>query len=119
MSPSAIATPPEASALASQLKLGELSSKGMHRDLVPECEQSPVPAADDPVRFTQKATTAHMVKVRWTAENGWENAEMVPYGKISLEPTASVLHYATETFVSEISSLVECLKLTDTGHRKE
>ncbi|KAJ3460760.1 hypothetical protein MRS44_011627 [Fusarium solani] len=98
MSPSAIATPPEASALASQLKLGELSSKGMHRDLVPECEQSPVPAADDPVRFTQKATTAHMVKVRWTAENGWENAEMVPYGKISLEPTASVLHYATETF---------------------
>ncbi|RSL89376.1 hypothetical protein CEP52_014915 [Fusarium oligoseptatum] len=94
----AIATPPEASAQASQPKLGELRSKGMHRDLVPESEQGPVPASDDPVRFTQKATTAHMVKVRWTAENGWENAEMVPYGKISLEPTASVLHYATETF---------------------
>ncbi|KAJ5492414.1 aminotransferase [Penicillium expansum] len=67
-------------------------------NLVPECEQGPVPGLQDPVRMTQRAMTAHMVQAVWRAETGWETPEMVPYGKIPLEPTASVLHYATESF---------------------
>ncbi|KAH6970710.1 aminotransferase [Ilyonectria sp. MPI-CAGE-AT-0026] len=66
--------------------------------LVPEAEQQPVPGLQHPGRMTQKLTTAHMVLCKWDQEEGWAAPEMMPYGKISLEPTASVLHYATESF---------------------
>ncbi|KAK5110734.1 hypothetical protein LTR62_005611 [Meristemomyces frigidus] len=46
----------------------------------------------------QKTCTDHMVTARWTAEEGWEAPEMKPYGPLSILPTASVLHYATECF---------------------
>ncbi|KAH6889407.1 aminotransferase [Thelonectria olida] len=101
MSPSAIATPAEQSKPAvthSSPSLRALSASGIRKTLIPDSQQKTVAAADDPIRYTQKATTAHMVTVRWTSEAGWETPDMVPYGKISLEPTASVLHYATETF---------------------
>ncbi|KAM5376461.1 hypothetical protein ACJZ2D_005515 [Fusarium nematophilum] len=101
MSPSSISAPPEGLQSVSAPPrpiIRELSASGFRKTLVPDTEQKPVPAPDDPIRFTQKATTAHMLNVRWTSEIGWESPEMVPYGKISLEPTASVLHYATETF---------------------
>jgi len=42
--------------------------------------------------------TDHMVTCRWTAAAGWEAPELKPYGPLSLMPTASVLHYATECF---------------------
>ncbi|KAI1814202.1 branched-chain amino acid aminotransferase [Poronia punctata] len=42
--------------------------------------------------------TDHMVTAVWTAKNGWEAPELKPYGPLSLMPTASVLHYATECF---------------------
>ncbi|KAL4962792.1 branched-chain amino acid aminotransferase II [Aspergillus stella-maris] len=67
-------------------------------NLVPEKVQKPVPPVDDPVRSTQKATTAHMLQVPWTAEKGWGTPLIQAYGKIALHPTASVLHYATEAF---------------------
>lgn len=40
----------------------------------------------------------HMVSVEWTLENGWGDIEIIPYGPISLDPAASVLHYAQEIF---------------------
>lgn len=43
-------------------------------------------------------TTDHMITARWTAKAGWEAPELKPYGPLSLMPTASVLHYATECF---------------------
>ncbi|KAK4646384.1 hypothetical protein QC761_209970 [Podospora bellae-mahoneyi] len=42
--------------------------------------------------------TDHMITVSWTAAKGWANPELKPYGPLSLMPTASVLHYATECF---------------------
>ncbi|KAJ8120747.1 hypothetical protein ONZ43_g2625 [Nemania bipapillata] len=42
--------------------------------------------------------TDHMVIAKWSAKNGWAAPELKPYGPLSLMPTASVLHYATECF---------------------
>jgi len=42
--------------------------------------------------------TDHMVTVPWNIQSGWGVPELKPYGPISLMPTASVLHYATECF---------------------
>lgn len=45
-----------------------------------------------------KHFTDHMVQVTWTIQDGWHDAEVVPYGPISLDPAASVLHYGQEIF---------------------
>jgi branched-chain amino acid aminotransferase len=39
-----------------------------------------------------------MITAVWKSTTGWENPELKPYGNLSLAPTASVLHYATECF---------------------
>jgi len=39
-----------------------------------------------------------MITAKWTSTTGWETPELRPYGNLSLAPTASVLHYATECF---------------------
>ena len=40
----------------------------------------------------------HMLTVEWTPEKGWYDARITPYGPITLDPAAAVLHYAQETF---------------------
>ncbi|KAI0137948.1 branched-chain amino acid aminotransferase [Hypoxylon sp. NC0597] len=42
--------------------------------------------------------TDHMITVAWSAKDGWKTPELKPYGPLTLMPTASVLHYATECF---------------------
>jgi branched-chain amino acid aminotransferase len=42
--------------------------------------------------------TDHMVTITWSEGLGWHSAELVPYGPISLDPAAAVLHYAQEIF---------------------
>jgi branched-chain amino acid aminotransferase len=42
--------------------------------------------------------TDHMVSIRWTAERGWHDGQLAPYGPISLPPATSVFHYAQEIF---------------------
>ncbi|GFG01275.1 branched-chain-amino-acid aminotransferase, cytosolic [Aspergillus udagawae] len=66
--------------------------------LLPEDQQLPPPQLDDPSRRGRNLHTAHILTVNWTADGGWEAPEISPYGKLALEPTASVLHYATEAF---------------------
>jgi branched-chain amino acid aminotransferase len=39
-----------------------------------------------------------MITAIWKSTTGWEDPELRPYGNLSLAPTASVLHYATECF---------------------
>ncbi|KAJ2982163.1 hypothetical protein NQ176_g1578 [Zarea fungicola] len=96
MSPSAIL--PEAQRNGTTKVLKDLDASAMIKELVPESEQGKVPALNDPGRMAQKYSTAHMVLAKWTAEGGWEAPKMQRYGLIALEPTASVLHYATESF---------------------
>jgi len=40
----------------------------------------------------------HMVTATWTKDHGWHDAAVVPYGPITLMPSAAVLHYAQEIF---------------------
>jgi branched-chain amino acid aminotransferase len=42
--------------------------------------------------------TDHMVRATWTADRGWHDGEVVPYGPLSLDPAAAVLHYGQEIF---------------------
>ena len=45
-----------------------------------------------------KTFTDHMVVARWTADGGWGDARVKPYGPFHLDPAAAVLHYAQEIF---------------------
>ncbi|WGD37855.1 branched-chain amino acid aminotransferase [Lysinibacter sp. HNR] len=42
--------------------------------------------------------TDHMVSIDWSIEGGWDNARVIPYGPIALDPASSVLHYGQEVF---------------------
>ncbi|KAF1940763.1 branched-chain-amino-acid aminotransferase [Clathrospora elynae] len=57
-----------------------------------------VPAVGSAEMASQKVCTDHMIQAKWTVESGWEAPTLQPYGPISLAPTASCLHYATECF---------------------
>ncbi|MFG6137915.1 branched-chain amino acid aminotransferase [Halomonas sp. B23F22_10] len=42
--------------------------------------------------------TDHMAHVRWTVDAGWHGHEVRPYGPLTLDPAAAVLHYGQEIF---------------------
>jgi branched-chain amino acid aminotransferase len=42
--------------------------------------------------------TDHMFVMEYTASEGWKNARIVPFGRISLHPASTVLHYGAEIF---------------------
>ncbi|EHY55686.1 hypothetical protein HRR83_007900 [Exophiala dermatitidis] len=64
----------------------------------PNLNPKSVPAPNSPEVWSQNYTTDHMLTARWTEQSGWEAPEIRPYGPLSIMPTASVLHYATECF---------------------
>ncbi|KAL9117176.1 MAG: hypothetical protein Q9187_006294, partial [Circinaria calcarea] len=58
----------------------------------------PVPEPNSPEILAQSICTDHMIKCAWNSTTGWSAPTLEPYGPLSLMPTASVLHYATECF---------------------
>lgn len=42
--------------------------------------------------------TDHMVTISWTEGRGWHDAQLVPYGPLSIDPANMTLHYAQEIF---------------------
>ncbi|MDY3127302.1 MAG: branched-chain amino acid aminotransferase [Corynebacterium sp.] len=42
--------------------------------------------------------TDHMVTIDWNEEEGWHNAQVLPYQPMSFDPAASVLHYGQAIF---------------------
>ena len=42
--------------------------------------------------------TDHMARARWVKGEGWGHQGVVPYGPLSMDPAASVLHYGQEVF---------------------
>jgi branched-chain amino acid aminotransferase len=42
--------------------------------------------------------TDHMVSISWLEGRGWHDARVLPYGPLSLDPAAMVLHYGQEIF---------------------
>ena len=45
-----------------------------------------------------KHFTDHMVDICWSEIGGWHRPRVQPYGPITLDPAAAVLHYAQEVF---------------------
>ena len=68
--------------------------------LIFERNNSPkaVPEPNSPELWAQNVCTDHMITCSWTSSAGWSAPYLKPYGPLSLMPTASVLHYATECF---------------------
>lgn len=69
-----------------------------------ELRANPAPASDA-VRAKALAElkfgtvfTDHMARVTWTHAEGWADRRVEPYGPLSLDPAAAVLHYAQEIF---------------------
>lgn len=66
--------------------------------------RNPTPATDeqraeilkDPA-FGQ-VFTDHMVAIQWNEEKGWHNAEVLPYGPITMAPASTVFHYGQAIF---------------------
>lgn len=60
----------------------------------------PVPTQDyiDTHPALDTVCTDHMVSVTWSAASGWGTPRLAPVAPLSISPTASVLHYATECF---------------------
>lgn len=42
--------------------------------------------------------TDHMATITWTADRGWHDFEVKPYGPLVLDPSSMVLHYGQEIF---------------------
>ena len=64
--------------------------------------QSRVPAAERD-RILQapgfgQVFTDHMVTLRWSAERGWHDGKLEPYGPFTLDPATAVFHYGQELF---------------------
>ena len=64
--------------------------------------RDPVPAAERERRLENpgfgKIFTDHLVAIKWTAERGWHDAELRPYGPLTLDPGTVFLHYAQGIF---------------------
>ncbi|MGH3495518.1 MAG: branched-chain amino acid aminotransferase, partial [Sciscionella sp.] len=64
--------------------------------------KTPVPAAErarvlEAPGFGQ-VFTDHMITLRWTAERGWHDGRLEPYGPFTLDPATAVFHYGQEFF---------------------
>lgn len=59
---------------------------------------------DTPQKFNSLAElepnspTDHMVEIDWSAEQGWSAPQFKPFAALSIDPTSSCLHYATQCF---------------------
>jgi len=42
--------------------------------------------------------TDHMVSIHWTEGRGWHDAQLVPYGPLSLDPATNFIHYGQAIF---------------------
>ena len=61
---------------------------------VPDAERAGLVAAP---KFGQ-VFTDHMITLRWTAEQGWHEGRLEPYGPFTLDPASQVFHYGQEIF---------------------
>ncbi|HEV3381516.1 MAG TPA: branched-chain amino acid aminotransferase [Trebonia sp.] len=64
------------------------------RSRVPAAERERILAAPG---FGQ-VFTDHMITLRWSAERGWHDGKLEPYGPFTLDPATSVFHYGQELF---------------------
>src|SRR5260370_34789051 len=63
-------------------------------DPVPTAERERVLAAPG----FGEVFTDHMITIRWSADRGWHDGRLEPYGPLTLDPATAVFHYAQEIF---------------------
>ncbi|KAI1103167.1 branched-chain amino acid aminotransferase [Jackrogersella minutella] len=80
----------------SQPNIHEIDASKITYTFSTEPREVPPPGVDSIDGST--VCTDHMITVAWSAKSGWKAPELKPYGPLTLMPTASVLHYATECF---------------------
>ncbi|TAQ84842.1 hypothetical protein B7494_g6837 [Chlorociboria aeruginascens] len=57
-----------------------------------------VPEPNSKEVWSVNSCSDHMISVKWTEDAGWHTPEIIPYGPLTMMPTASCLHYATQCF---------------------
>lgn len=67
-------------------------------DIRIERTQTPKPLPDESTLGFGRIFTDHMLVVDYTKGRGWHDARIVPYGPLTLDPAAAVLHYGQELF---------------------
>ena len=65
--------------------------------LVDDTMRRPKPECDSELGFG-RFFSDHMFLVDYNSEADWHNPRIVPYGPLSIEPSAAVFHYAQEVF---------------------
>lgn len=45
-----------------------------------------------------KYFTDHMVRIDWSADGGWHDARLIPYGPLELDPATNFMHYGQAIF---------------------
>ena len=68
----------------------------VHRNLQAKAPQQRDEILADPGFGT--SFTDHMVDICWSVGGGWHRPRVQPYGPLSLDPAAAVLHYGQEVF---------------------
>lgn len=59
---------------------------------------------ENPLKFDSiddlppNSSTDHMVEIDWDVNSGWHSPHIKPFAPLSLDPTSSCLHYATQCF---------------------
>ena len=63
---------------------------------------SPLPKAEREAVLADpgfgRTFTDHMITLRWSAERGWHDGRVEPYGPFTFDPATMVFHYAQEFF---------------------
>ncbi|MDR0906140.1 MAG: branched-chain amino acid aminotransferase [Oscillospiraceae bacterium] len=59
---------------------------------------NPKPKPDPNTLKFGKVFTDHMFTMEYTEGKGWHDGQIVPYGPLTLDPAAAVLHYGQEMF---------------------
>jgi branched-chain amino acid aminotransferase len=71
-------------------------------DLAVEVNTTPVGAEQRAALLTEpgfgRVFTDHMATATWTADGGWREARIRPYGPLSFDPATSFLHYGQAIF---------------------
>lgn len=78
----------------------QMAPKDLLWQVVPNAEPMPATQRDailaDPPFGS--VFTDHMVDICWSEQGGWHRPRVQPYGPISMDPAAAVLHYGQEIF---------------------
>lgn len=80
-----------------KFKRGEGKEKMKHNFSITRTQNPKTKPDQNTLRFG-RTFTDHMFQMEYDASNGWHNGRIIPYGPISLEPSAMVFHYAQEMF---------------------